>query len=109
MANYAISGVWKDSNNVITHYAIHTVNITENNFQKAIKYTKAQAIQLLDNSVNSARTLIWNYSTERWNWGTTIDVVGSAANKYLRTVQDSTERNNLAHLINYGWVANNFT
>ncbi|WP_312824887.1 DUF3892 domain-containing protein [Epilithonimonas sp.] len=109
MAHYAISGVWKDSNSVITHYAVHTVNIAENTFRKAKKYTKAQAVQLLDNSLNSARTLIWNYSTERWNWGSKIDVVGSNSNRYLRTIQDSTERNNLAHLINYGWITNNFT
>jgi len=109
MANYAISGVWKDSNNVITHYAIHTVNMSANSFERATKYTKTEAVNLLDNSLNSARTLVWNYSTERWNWGTDIDVVGSGTNRYLRTIQDSTERNNLAHLINYEGVANNFT
>lgn len=43
MAKYKISGVWKDSNNVITDYAFHTVN--ENGISRAIK-SKAQAIAL---------------------------------------------------------------
>ncbi|MBN8623687.1 MAG: DUF3892 domain-containing protein [Flavobacteriales bacterium] len=109
MTHYAISGVWKDSNGTITHYAVHDVDVEKNTFFKAKKYSKVQAVNLLDNSSTSARTLLWNYADECWKWGTYIDVVGTSPNKYLRTRHDGTERNNLAHLINYGWVANDFT
>ncbi|WP_428068206.1 DUF3892 domain-containing protein [Chryseobacterium gambrini] len=106
MATYAISGVWKDNTGTITHYAIHTVN--GNTLGLATKYTKANAINLLDNNQNSARTLLWNYTDQNWQWGTTVQVVGAGVNRYLRTTQDGTVRDNLAHLINYGWVTNNF-
>lgn len=107
MADYAISGVWK-LNGTITHYAVHTVNKTANTFNNATKYTKADAVRLLDNNLNSARTLIWNYTNEYWDWGADIQVVGSGSDRYLRTRQDGTVRDNLSNLINYGWVTNNF-
>ena len=48
MTKFRISGAWKDSNNVITHYAFHTVN--ENSTERASKKTKEQAISLLETS-----------------------------------------------------------
>ena len=42
MTKYRISGVWKDSSNVITHYAFHTVN--EDSISRAFKKSKATAI-----------------------------------------------------------------
>jgi hypothetical protein len=109
MANYAISGVWKNSNNVITHYAIHHFSEKENTIGLATKTTKSNAISLLDNSQNSAITILWNYNTEGWNRGATVSVVGSYPNKYLRTNQDGTVVDNLSNLINYGLVATNFS
>lgn len=106
MAKYAISGVWKANNGTITHYAFHTV--TDNNLSKATKKAKDDAITLLDTNGNSAQTVIWNYNSEAWNWGTEVNVVGNAPNRYLRTNHDSVLRDNLAHLINYGYIANNF-
>jgi hypothetical protein len=38
MANYKISGVWKNNDNVITHYAFHTVG--EDSTTRAQKTTK---------------------------------------------------------------------
>lgn len=110
MANYAISGVWKDSNGTITHYAIHDANFTANSTDNpAKKYSKAEAITLLDNSINSAKSMLWNYSTHGWNWGTTIQVVGTGTNRYLRTTQDGTVRDNLDHLIDYSFVTMNLS
>lgn len=90
MVNYAISGVWKNSNNVITHYAIYPFNDKENTIGLATKTTKSDVVKLLDNSQNSAITILWNYNTEGWNRGATVSVVGSYPNKYLRTHQDGT-------------------
>jgi hypothetical protein len=42
MANFRISGIWKNSDNVITHYAFHTVQ--ENSISRASKTTKAAAV-----------------------------------------------------------------
>jgi len=46
MAEYRISGVWKNSNDVITHYAFHTVNGKE--ITRTSKKSKADAIELLE-------------------------------------------------------------
>ena len=45
MAEYRISGVWKDDDNVITDYAFHEVK--NNGMTRAIKKSKAQAVSIL--------------------------------------------------------------
>jgi hypothetical protein len=55
MATFRISGVWKDSNNIITHYAVHTVNAdgglmraTKKRKHKLLSYWKqVETVQLL--------------------------------------------------------------
>lgn len=108
MANYAISGVWKDNNNVITHYAFHNFDDNGSTIGLATKRTKAEAIRLLDISGNSSITILWNYTNPGWKRGSIITVVGTALNRYLRTNHDDTTRDNLGHLIDYGLVTNNF-
>lgn len=103
---YAISGVWKNAAGTITHYAFHTV--TENSFGKATKITKAIAVQRVDNPNNTATTVVWNYTTESWNWGEEVHVVGTSPMRYLRSNHDNSVRDNLDHLINYGWICNDF-
>lgn len=108
MAKYAISGVWKNTQGTITHYAVHEFNEQENSMELGVKMTKATAVRLLENYQNSAITILWNYAQLGWVKGTTINVVGTAADRYLRTTQDGTVRDNLGHLINYGLITNNF-
>ncbi|MCD0456327.1 DUF3892 domain-containing protein [Chryseobacterium sp. LC2016-27] len=108
MANYTISGIWKDTNGVITHYAVHEFDDGTNTAELATKMSKAAAIQLLERPLNNAITMLWNYSDEGWKRGTDVNVVGTGANKYLRTTQDNTVRDNLAHLINYGFITDDF-
>jgi len=103
MTQYRISGVWKDSNNVITHYAFHTV--TENYTTRATKKTKAQAIALLETFGNNATTWIWNYKTCNWSIGENVEVIDGPDGKYLRSNKDDKITNNLAHLIDYDWIA----
>ncbi|WP_029292817.1 hypothetical protein [Chryseobacterium hispalense] len=109
MANYTISGIWKDANKVITHYAVHMLDNEKSLIGLATKMNKSAAIKLLENPQNKAITMLWNYSSESWKRGTVIDVVGNGDDKYLRTIQDNTVRDNLAHLINYGLVTNEFS
>lgn len=106
MAYYAISGVWKDENDVITDYAIHTWVGYHIGLGK--KYSKAQAIALLSNTQNSATTIVWNYNTALWSAGASVHVDGFGANRYLRTQADSIVGNNLDNLINYGWITDDF-
>lgn len=110
MANYAISGVWKDANGTITDYAFHL--ITEGTIPDRLtvgpaeKYSKAQAIELLGSHL--AQTAIWNYTEQLWELGAFVQVAGFFPNRYLRTIADLTVRDNLDNLINYGWITNNF-
>lgn len=102
MAKYKISGVWKDSNNVITHYAFHKVN--ETSVSRAIKTPKAEAIKLIESNANSAITWIWNYKYAKWEDGESVQVVDSINGKYLRSNPDNKLTNNLEHLIDYDWI-----
>jgi hypothetical protein len=55
MATFRISGVWKDTNKVITHYAFHEV-IAIGRVKRSTKTTKAKAISLLEQAGNTATT-----------------------------------------------------
>lgn len=101
MAEYKISGIWKNDD-VITHYAMHTV--TENGHTRAKKVSKKDAIELLEKPQNSAITWLWNYKSCFWYNGENVQVV-NAADKYLRSNPDNKETNNLGHLIDYDWIS----
>jgi hypothetical protein len=102
MTKFKISGVWKDSNNVITHYAFHT--ITDTNVLRATKYSKTQAIKLLETFGNTAVTWIWNYKKAIWENGEDVQVVNSVKGKYLRSNPDNKLTDNLSHLIDFDWI-----
>ena len=103
MTKYRISGVWKNSNNEITHYAFHTVGkeITS----RAYKKTKAQAIKLLETKGNSATTWVWNSYMGYWKIDEDVTVLQGDNGKYLQSNPKNTLSNNLAHLIDYDWLA----
>lgn len=103
MTKFKISGVWKDSNNVITHYAFHTVN--DKNISRATKTSKTQAIKLLETSGNTAITWIWNYKKACWENGEIVQVVNGINEKYLRSNPDNKLTDNLGHLIDYDWIS----
>lgn len=103
MALYRISGVWKNADDVITHYAFHTVN--ENWTERAIKKSKSEAITLLETSGNKATTWVWNYSRAKWDIGETVQVVNGNTGKYLRSNPDNKLTDNLGHLIDFDWLA----
>ncbi len=99
MAKFKISGVWKAGNDVITHYAFHTVG--ETSTSRGVKTSKAEAVRLLSLPGNSAVTWMWNYQAAGWKDGEKVEVVGGS---YLRSNPDGTVRDNLAHLIDYDWL-----
>lgn len=103
MTKYRISGVWKNSSNIITDYAFHTVS--EDSISRASKKSKANAISLLETNGNEAVTWIWNYLEAKWKIGETVQVVNGANGKYLRSNPDNKLTDNLEHLIDFDWIA----
>lgn len=102
MADYRISGVWKDSNKVITHYAFHTVGT--NSTSRANKVTKANAISIVETKGNSVKTWVWNYRRPGWDEGEDVHVVNGQNGKYLRSDPDNRLTDNLGHLIDFDWI-----
>jgi hypothetical protein len=103
MAQYKITGVWIDEKGVITHYAFHTV--TQTGITRAVKKSKAQAIELLEEKENTAYTRLWNYSKPGWKDGEKVEVVDGKNGKYLRSNADDKLTDNLGHLIDFDWIA----
>lgn len=103
MAKYRISGIWKDSKNVITHYAFHTVG--KDSTSRASKVSKSKAIILVESQGNTVKTLVWNYNHAEWDVGEEVHVVRGQNGKYLRSDPDDTLTDNLGHLIDFDWIA----
>ena len=103
MAKYRISGIWKDDNNVITHYAVHTES-KDNKVSRAKKTSKADAVKLLDGTGDEAVTWLWDYSKSKWSIGGLVHVVNGSSGKYLRSDHDNKSFDNLGHLIDYDWI-----
>jgi hypothetical protein len=103
MAEYRISGVWKNTNNVITSYAFHTVGNTS--VSRASKVSKTEAIRLLEINGNTAKTWLWDYKAAKWQNGASVEVVNGTNGKYLRSDKDNKITDNLGHLIDFDWIA----
>ncbi len=102
MANYRISGVWKNSNNIITHYAFHKIG--KESTSRAEKTSKVDAIKILEMYGNSAKTWVWNYKKAFWDIGEDVHIVEGKNGKYLRSDPDNTLTDNLNHLIDFDWI-----
>ncbi len=103
MANYRISGVWTDENNVITHYAFHELSFDETMIGPATKTSKIEAIRIVENRFNNVLTWIWDYKNSFWKDGAEVHVV-DANPKFLRTNHDNKVIDNLSHLIDYRYI-----
>lgn len=101
MAEYKISGVWINSESIITHYAFHTVSTI--GIYRAKKIAKSEAIKLLEIKGNTAVTWIWNYKRMYWENGENVEVVNGPDGKYLRSNPNDQTTDNLRHLINFDW------
>jgi len=92
VADYYISGVWKDSQERITSVMIHPVS-DDNSFNtKGIKTSKVDTIALLKNK-KRIMTITWNYPA--WNRGAYVTYEATNGQEYLRTVPNSTTKDNL--------------
>jgi hypothetical protein len=92
-----------NKNNVITHYAFHTVNTDSTT--RAVKKSKAEAIALLEIKGNVAYTWVWNYAKASWSEEEQVEVVNGSTGKYLRSNRDNKLTDNLQHLIDFDWIA----
>ncbi len=96
LANYFISGVWKDNNDNIMYVLLHTVN-DDNSFQDGVKTAESTAINLLKQR-NTIKTITWGYP--EWQIGATVTYVNNNNREYLKTVANTTQKDNLDNAIN---------
>lgn len=94
-ANYVISGVWKDSNDNITHVMLHSVNDGDT-WNMGVKTSEASAINLIKGG-NIIRTIVWEYPG--WFMKSKVTYVVRNGYEYLRSDANATTKDNLDNLI----------
>ncbi|MFD1629788.1 DUF3892 domain-containing protein [Pseudopedobacter beijingensis] len=94
-ANYLISGVWKDSNDNITHVMLHLVNDGDS-WSMGEKTSEANAIALLKKG-NIIKTVVWGYPG--WSIKSKVTYIQRAGKEYLRSEANATTKDNLDNLI----------
>ncbi|RRJ92871.1 DUF3892 domain-containing protein [Flavobacterium macacae] len=94
-ANYLISGVWKDSNDNITHVMLHLVNDGDS-WSMGEKTSEANAIALLKKG-NIIKTVVWGYPG--WSIKSKVTYIQRAGKEYLRSEANTTTKDNLDNLI----------
>jgi hypothetical protein len=60
---------------------------------------------LLESPGNSAETWVWKYNDSYWSKGEKVEVINGSTGKYLRSNPDTRLTDNLAHLIDFDWIA----
>ncbi|MFX1707197.1 hypothetical protein PV783_24730 [Chitinophaga sp. CC14] len=101
MLHFRISGVWKNHNNEVTHYALH--ELTNTGIDRAVRITKDEAIRLLEKG-HTIETWLWNYGLSDWEVGQEVRVVDTPEGKYLQSDPYNPLTHDLAHLIDYDWI-----
>lgn len=97
MAKYYVTGVWKNTNGVITHIQVNAP-VTSGVLRPYAKWTVAQGVQFLGTAGNQLSSATWSYQATNWKEGEKIIVVNQTL-KYLRTAPDNTVRDNLDNLL----------
>ncbi|MDX6188074.1 DUF3892 domain-containing protein [Flavobacterium sp. Fl-318] len=96
LADYFISGVWKDSSERITDVMLHTVN-ENNSFKMGVKTSESNAINFLK-AKKTIKTITWGYPD--WEIGALVTVVTIGNIEYLRTIANASVKDNLDNSIN---------
>lgn len=96
LADYFISGVWKDRSERITDVMLHSVN-ENNSFNMGVKTSELNAINLLK-SKKTIKTITWAYPN--WQIGASVAAVTIGSVEYLRTVANASAKDNLDNSIN---------
>lgn len=92
--DFLISGVWKDSQERITHVLLHK---HDNGYSVGYKQTEAGVIRLISLNKN-VMTMTWNYPD--WRYGAKVIAETRNGRRYLKTIADNNKENNLDNLIN---------
>ena len=102
MAEYRISGIWKNSQDTITHYSLHFKQ-SNGNYSKGKKTTKEEVVLLVEKG-NNIKTLTWNYTKGKMYDGEKVKVITkTSGEKYLRSDPDNHLNDNLGQAINMAW------
>lgn len=104
MANYRITGVWFSHapNKHVSHVQLHLE--TDSGVNKGGKYTKDYVIQLIENK-HAVTTMKWNYQSEKMlTRGADVEIYTRNNVKYLRTVPDAIETDNLDNMLDMKWL-----
>lgn len=101
--DYYITGIWMAADNSsIAYVKLHRFD-TPGGLQPGVKTSDKEVIRLIENG-NRIRTAIWDYKQAKW-FGKVEVVVGELnGTKFLRTVPDDVEANNLLHLIHMKYL-----
>jgi hypothetical protein len=98
-ADYLISGIWQTTTNNSTYISYVFLHLdTENNFQGGLKTSKADVIKLIK-AGKTVKTIVWNYTTGKWNLGADVSYITVSGTEYLRSHQDRTVNDNLDNMI----------
>lgn len=96
LADYFISGVWKNNSERITDVMLHSVK-NDNSFQLGVKTSELSVINQLKLN-RTIKTITWDYPD--WEIGASVTYVKVGGIEYLRTVANATVKDNLDNSIN---------
>jgi len=100
--DFFISGVWKNSNDRITHVLLHTVT-NDTYFNRGIKKSESEVVMVLK-SGKIIFTINWQYPD--WSLGANVMVVKDHNGEYLRTSPNTKTQDNLDNLIRMETIYN---
>jgi hypothetical protein len=92
VADFFITGVWKDSQKRITDVMLHAVNEDGSFKARGSKTNKVGVIALLKNK-KVIMTLTWDYPG--WNQGAYVTYENIGGQEFLRTAPNSSLKDNL--------------
>jgi len=96
--NYYITAVEYNSDGTnISYVSLHRIN-SERRVERGVRTSRANVIQLI-NQGHNVRTAMWNYTSSVWSGGATVIVYNYGFSSYIKTVSDSTTRDNLGNLL----------
>lgn len=101
IGGYLISGVFIDLQEV-THYTVHTD--LNPGASGAVKMSKAEVVELVENSGLPVYVWEWNYEQARFLQGKQVNCnLDYHRNKYLWINEKDPKTKNLKHLIRMNW------
>jgi hypothetical protein len=99
MSQFYITAVRYSTTNPqhITHVLVHTPTAMSGRLNRGQERTKNQVIA--DLAYNNYNTALYNYNKGTWTEGAAVSTIEILGVTYLRTLADSTRRDNLGNLL----------